>query len=832
MRKKQGRGLPRVANSDDGNVDDGTPTRAPSPVVGRQTRGRAQHDKPGAEQESGGPRRSSRTALKAAPAKAKASKPAAQKGSDTRKRAASTTEPKDKAGPKKRKSNVALGGLPDDTEDGFEVPPMTLEATASARKNEAGEASDDALDGARAVAPPAGASHAERGLYFGDGLDDETQGVDPSDDEAIEGDEQWAVVESGEDEGGGGRKKAGGIDRQFRLGVPQWNDTDAQVTPLVASERQVHLAAAANLSDFDDNDGPPPASKKKTDVLVTTSSTAQGSARTDRTSTATQVHSTTRGTTPEDARRRSASSVRAGTQRSSNVEDEEDATSGTRSTAILAGSEQRAYVTVSTVRRPHENQDGGATSAGRDQRRRVNPVTVRRRVKERSYEDGAGGRYATEASRGREQRARVNVVTVRRFEEQDGEDSGAGGHVSATAASAARRKQRGRVVVVGDSDEDDLDRSEHVSDGRASVPLPLDGLTIGDERGGRPQSPDRGRDGGVQGQGRAGGAERRAGANEPSTARTQGGASTWPAWTDFVPPSKGRRMAIGDQSPQIQKVISHAVQNQLPKLMCFKTAYPGPTVREEYLVEVVAQAALELNFKPIADRLAEDVLLGDYMIKVPEARMSTLRHKMKKGADDLVLKAYNLADIPEQKFVKYMSKVRRPGLKGRLYIFPCDISKLDFDTSQPFCNEAIIELIYNKFFGPSAAHRFPRSAYVAVSEGRNRPELPPAMIALAATAIDASLSAYMLELRPGKVDFTADAFKPVYLEHIARMKNLKSRSADAFAGLLAHLYNEVVAVGGHRDDDDMAAIGAAAGFNDADMEEDVIDVDDFVANFG
>ncbi|KAI0039465.1 hypothetical protein FA95DRAFT_1577586 [Auriscalpium vulgare] len=302
--------------------------------------------------------------------------------------------------------------------------------------------------------------------------------------------------------------------------------------------------------------------------------------------------------------------------------------------------------------------------------------------------------------------------------------------------------------------------------------------------------------------------------------------TNWPSSTDVVR-IRGRRMTLGDQSREVREVISKAAADEVPYGICFDTAYPSADRRVEQLQRALIRAATSLNRYAIAKRLKEDEAYVMQMIKIPEARVSNYRKKFKDVASHIVKPMYNLSGIPESKYIRRLKKMRAPD--ARLYIFPGDFATLALETGEPFFHPAVIAVIREVCFGPTASPRFSRTMYAKIGRNQDIPELPRSMVAMAATAdcqLDAALSAYDLSPEaPTVVDFTADQFGKVYKEHWTRLRRLKKTSAVGYSRLMSRLYHAVSQNGSNSDvdtEDDMQPIA----------EDDFVDDEAFLRAFG
>ena len=72
--------------------------------------------------------------------------------------------------------------------------------------------------------------------------------------------------------------------------------------------------------------------------------------------------------------------------------------------------------------------------------------------------------------------------------------------------------------------------------------------------------------------------------------------------THLIYPAAGGKIALGRQNIQIQQVARRAIQYLLVS-MCFEDAFPNVAVRTKFNRDALYQAATELGFETIAERI-------------------------------------------------------------------------------------------------------------------------------------------------------------------------------------------------------------------------------------
>ncbi|KAI0038058.1 hypothetical protein FA95DRAFT_1613665 [Auriscalpium vulgare] len=260
-----------------------------------------------------------------------------------------------------------------------------------------------------------------------------------------------------------------------------------------------------------------------------------------------------------------------------------------------------------------------------------------------------------------------------------------------------------------------------------------------------------------------------------------GGGQVWPEDTDVVQPEgKQGHMAMKPQTKRVQAVLKQAMKIDLPFKLFFQNAYPQPLERAAYFRGVLTTAAEAVGDTDIASRLQHEKGYAAVLAKIPEARMSNLRGKLKDAADAVVPGAYKINEFPPDRHVRIVKWLLAE--EDHLYIFPGDAKDSTYDDALPFCHPSIIAVIRMVFFGPKALAEFPTALFRG-EDGVLR--LPTAMVAASAAAVEAGLRGYMLGRDAAQVDFAGNQFFRSYMDHVATFQSLDLVTLNA---LLARLF--------------------------------------------
>ncbi|KAI0048604.1 hypothetical protein FA95DRAFT_1605109 [Auriscalpium vulgare] len=280
-------------------------------------------------------------------------------------------------------------------------------------------------------------------------------------------------------------------------------------------------------------------------------------------------------------------------------------------------------------------------------------------------------------------------------------------------------------------------------------------------------------------------------------------AGAWPADTELVAPTgKQSHWSIKAQSDRIQKVLHRAIKVDLPQKLFFQNVFPQPQERAAFYRALLVVAAQAEGDVTIASRVQREKEYAAALSKIPEARTSILRGKLKDAADAVVRGAYKIDDFPPERHVRIVKWLVAE--EDSLYIFPGDAKESTYDDTQPFGHSAIVMVLRIVFFGPKAIAELPLDLF-RCDDGVLR--LPPAMVAACATAVEAGLRAFLLGRDAVQVDFTGNQFIRSYLNHIATLQDLKDEAIGVYNALLASLYRAVTSVEGN--EAGVAAVGTS-----------------------
>ncbi|KAI0037999.1 hypothetical protein FA95DRAFT_1578462 [Auriscalpium vulgare] len=267
------------------------------------------------------------------------------------------------------------------------------------------------------------------------------------------------------------------------------------------------------------------------------------------------------------------------------------------------------------------------------------------------------------------------------------------------------------------------------------------------------------------------------------------GPGTWPVDIAAVPATRGH-MLLKAQNERVRNVLRRALKTHLPRKMCFDNMYPQPAERHAFLREVVISAAVAAQDNDIVARLRTDNEYVSAMLKIPEARMSNFRGKLKDAADAVVRSAYRIDHFPPARHVHIVKWLVAE--QDRLYIFPGDPVASTYNDTRPFCNDGIINVLRSSFFGPRAIATFKEQDY---NEGHEEPQLPDAMVAAAAAAVEAALRAYLMGREPVHIDFSGNQFIRAYLDHVSTLRQLRFDHRMAYDAVMEELYRVAAGVG-------------------------------------
>ncbi|KAF8185607.1 hypothetical protein K438DRAFT_1836694 [Mycena galopus ATCC 62051] len=274
-----------------------------------------------------------------------------------------------------------------------------------------------------------------------------------------------------------------------------------------------------------------------------------------------------------------------------------------------------------------------------------------------------------------------------------------------------------------------------------------------------------------------------------------------PSDIDVVVRSNGK-VNLKQQRPRVEKTGQLAVDFFLGYYL-FKHFFPSTEEKTNFSLDALVNAAHSHQFEDIKEKLLTDPGYVDLLSPVLHGRVSAFRLRPKAAADAIVVTNYGLQKNIEAR-VQFL-------LEGMRYIHVLVPGAIDPKTGQPgadvvqkdsaYTSEGIKTTLLNAFFRgtPSLAQKY-ASLFETGVDGRK--QVPRSMVAIAGTAVHASISEY----RTGyhiSTKFDGNHLLEIYDTHLLLIDTLlKSNSTmleDLFTFLtqgshLAAVYARPIAV--------------------------------------
>ncbi|KAF8833116.1 hypothetical protein BDN67DRAFT_976724 [Paxillus ammoniavirescens] len=229
----------------------------------------------------------------------------------------------------------------------------------------------------------------------------------------------------------------------------------------------------------------------------------------------------------------------------------------------------------------------------------------------------------------------------------------------------------------------------------------------------------------------------------------------WPAETRIALNARGK-VNLTEQQPHIQEMLRKAIRSA-QRHISFEHSYPDITEKRRTTADILYVAAGEtFGCELVQKRLSRDPHYARALASVPDGRVTKFRLRAKAIAQRYVASAYGLEKGCDPETVRQL-------LEKNTYIFPVN-DKGEPIRSKPFESTAILRTIEDTFFedDSSVGLMYP-GQYISTSLSRpNEMELPPAMVAMASTAVFAVIMEFLGE---GKEEFNSHIFASVY-EHL------------------------------------------------------------------
>ncbi|THH20200.1 hypothetical protein EW146_g1112 [Bondarzewia mesenterica] len=273
----------------------------------------------------------------------------------------------------------------------------------------------------------------------------------------------------------------------------------------------------------------------------------------------------------------------------------------------------------------------------------------------------------------------------------------------------------------------------------------------------------------------------------------------WPSSTDVV--KNNGKVLMTNQTGAVRKVISLACTLYVPMFLCFDYAFPAPDARDANIFGALIDSAESLKATEISERLVADPDYVDLMATIPDERIPSFRNKFKRlGIEVIKDGAFSFHDIPDAKFISTIAAL----LNNEKYIFPGNALNGKFKFTQPFCHPSIAAVIRKAFFVPDPPSKplatfAPDSFKSSISTGTeaDEPELPRAMVALAATVVGSGIEEYQSGRVRKSIDFSYNSYgaegKP-YTTHMKLLNKMHKENVSGYHKIMHHIYVQATAL--------------------------------------
>ncbi|KAH9852997.1 hypothetical protein C2E23DRAFT_885337 [Lenzites betulinus] len=244
---------------------------------------------------------------------------------------------------------------------------------------------------------------------------------------------------------------------------------------------------------------------------------------------------------------------------------------------------------------------------------------------------------------------------------------------------------------------------------------------------------------------------------------------------DLVNP--GPKLALGCQHPRVRAVAKAAI-DEVQANVCLNNAFPeGPDKHNQFTLPTLVRVAQKLGYPDIARRVQTDMIYSRHLGSIPAQRISTFRGRIKKYTDGVVAETYNL----------------RPGDGHRVdwldqqlnYIYPHNYKSQKVDRHLPYKPTIFIQVMRSAWFSRPTAYGFAiieRFTSSSLEQPREK-EIPAPMLALAATAIYASIVDYSAPVYKAR-DFTGNEFADTYARNMRALQKIKDHDTNKYHVLM------------------------------------------------
>ncbi|KAM6489458.1 hypothetical protein JOM56_015091 [Amanita muscaria] len=231
-------------------------------------------------------------------------------------------------------------------------------------------------------------------------------------------------------------------------------------------------------------------------------------------------------------------------------------------------------------------------------------------------------------------------------------------------------------------------------------------------------------------------------------------------------PSPGQRLiSLKTQPLTLREILGIAIRQVTGDAMCV-SAYTPIEKLPGYLLSVVLGSVPKVEGGEVyVARLNRDVMLKVDLVRLLNNRLSIYQSKTKRIARGIVEVKYSLDSEKADRKSQIVELV-----KNSQFIFARKEISRDVDRSKPFQHPVILRVLQEVYFsgrrGQSLGSKHSSRFTSSIKEGAasNELELPPAMVAMAATAVHAALEDFVM-----KQDFSADLYEDKYLSQACNL---------------------------------------------------------------
>ncbi|KAI0648458.1 hypothetical protein C8Q79DRAFT_906184, partial [Trametes meyenii] len=244
----------------------------------------------------------------------------------------------------------------------------------------------------------------------------------------------------------------------------------------------------------------------------------------------------------------------------------------------------------------------------------------------------------------------------------------------------------------------------------------------------------------------------------------------------------GPKLGLGAQRPRVKAVAQKAITEVIADV-CLKNAFPeGPEKHNGFTCPTLVRVATELGYNDIVRRLKTDKKYAHYLGSIPAQRISTFRGKVKRTVTDgIVATSYGLQP-GDNTLVEWLDEKLN-------YIYPHNYKNRKVDRALPYNPPIFVQVMRAAWFSRPQSYGFKiMDRYMSSSpEAPREKEIPAPMLALASTAIYASIVDYSASSYKAG-DFTGNEFSQVYARNISVLQTIKDKKPNKYHVLMHNFF--------------------------------------------